>query len=411
MTRTIKDVFNDVCKDFVVDADLLKSIQRFEHGFTHRNAEHIEFFGGHLLGVDKVRFLPTDWAMLFDSVFKIDDTELEKQMHSIPSINKDHTVASDVLNLTCIWVTYRILNTAPNKSMTKEDLLHGAINALLIFQYKVLTSKIANDFKFTANKDLMTTVYANLSMKFSIKRYGSWAALLRARAEDVIGDKSVHYKTIRSFDDDYRVKYIVTDIQGRLRSIVKEHWDEINAVLDSNEIIATMTANVETEEGLSVKELDRHFSSYLTYIQSVTGEPSNFIKDELVKIISSAMQVMAPINLRIMLIYISEHYQEDHHGQIENMIEKIMIHAFEFLRTRYEGSMSTPNLALIITELKGMYQSSRSTDKLLFELREQIDKVIHRKLKGISSAQVAAVRVGIALYVVLRALTKKKYAA
>ena len=411
MTRTITDIFNDVCKDFVVDADLLKSIQRFEHGFTHRNAEHIEFFGGHLLGVDKVRFLPTDWAMLFDSVFKIDDTELEKQMHSIPSINKDHTVASDVLNLTCIWVTYRILNTAPNKSMTKEDLLHGAINALLIFQYKVLTSKIANDFKFTANKDLMTTVYANLSMKFSIKRYGSWAALLRARAEDVIGDKSVHYKTIRSFDDDYRVKYIVTDIQGRLRSIVKEHWDEINAVLDSNEIIATMTANVETEEGLSVKELDRHFSSYLTYIQSVTGEPSNFIKDELVKIISSAMQVMAPINLRIMLIYISEHYQEDHHGQIENMIEKIMIHAFEFLRTRYEGSMSTPNLALIITELKGMYQSSRSTDKLLFELREQIDKVIHRKLKGISSAQVAAVRVGIALYVVLRALTKKKYAA
>lgn len=409
--KNIKTVFETVCRDLVVNPALLDRIQRFEHSFTHRNAEHIEFFGGHLLGVDRVRFLPGDWGTLFDDVFQIDDTELEKQLHALPSINKDHTVASDVLNLSCVWMTHRILTTKPTKDLTKEMIYNGAMNALLIFQYKVLTSKIANDFKFDANKDLMTTVYASLSLKFSIKRYGSWSALLRARAADVLSSESIHYNSLRTLDDDYKTKYIVTDMQGRLRSIVKEHWDVINAVKDGDSVIQTATSTIETDDGASVKELERFFPAYLTYLHSIVGEPSNFIKDELIRIIAAAMHTMSPLHLRTVLTYVSDSYREGQDDLIEKTLDQIMTHAFEFIRTRYKGSMSTPDLAFIIKELRGMYTSSRSTDDLLLKLRVNIDKVIHRKLKGISPAATASVRVGFALYVVLRALTKKKYSS
>jgi hypothetical protein len=167
---------------------------------------------------------------------------------------------------------------------------------------------------------------------------------------------------------------------------------------------------MDTPDGISVKELDRHFPAYTNYLHSIVGEPTNFIKDDLMRIIADAVHTMSPIYLRTVLTHISENYQQDG-GLIEETLNDIMTHTYEFLRTRYKGSMSTPDLALILTEIKGVYMSARSTDSALLKLRVNIDKVIGRKLKNISPAATAALRVGIALYVILRTLTKKKYAA
>jgi hypothetical protein len=407
MAKNIKEVFAQVASNLIVNEALIKRIHLFERGFTHRNQNHIEFFGGNLLGVEKVRFLPKDWNTLFDDVFQIDDYELERNLHSLPSVNKDHIVASDILNLTCVWLVHKIFNSTLSPVLKEQ----GMIDTLLILQYKVLTSKLARDFPFPANKELMTTVYATLSKKFYIKQYGSWSALLRARAMDVINPDSIHYDTIRVFEKDKAVQYMVTDIQGRIRDIVKNHWDTINKVKESDKLIATTSSTIETEEGTTMKDLQRGLVTYRTYIQSVAGEPSNFIKDELIKIIAAAMHTMSPVFLREALLYISENYGMDADGKIELMVNEVMVHAIEFLHTEYKGSMTTPNIALIISKLRGMYMSSRSTDAALLELRNLIDLVVMRKLKGRSPAAIAAVRVGVALYIVLRALTRKHFAA
>ena len=404
MAHTIKEVFDKVASNLVVDAALIQRIHLFERQFTHRNQDHIEFFGGNLLGVERVRFLAKDWNDLFDTIFEIDDNELRIQLHALPSVNKSHIVASDVLNLTFVWIVHRIWNSKLSNTLKHQ----GMIDTLLIFQYKVLTSKLANDFKFLANKELMTTVYASLSKKFYIKQYGSWGALLRARAEDVISDMSIHHNTIVKFDKDKAVQYMVTDIQGRIRDIVKNHWDLINEIKNSDRIITNLSSTIETEDGTAVRDLQRGLTIYRTYIQSIVGEPTNFIKDPLMTMVSHALKTMSPTFLKDALYYISENYGMDD-GLIEKMVDEVMIHAIEFLHTEYKGSMATPDLAHIISKLRGMYQSSRSTDPTLLDLRVLIDKVITRRLKGRSEASIAAVRVGVALYIVLRALTKKHF--
>jgi hypothetical protein len=402
---SIKDVFAKYA-NIKIDEALIKRIHHFEQEFTHRNEEHIEFFGGNLLGVNKVRFLPKDWANWFDNVLNVDDVELESALHDLKTVNKNHNVASDVMNLTCIWLTHAILNSKLNATLKHR----GAVDTLLVFQYKVLTSKLSKDFKFNANRELMTTVYASLSKKFSIKQYGSWGALLNARAEDVISKGSIHYNTLMNFDNDLKIQYIATDMQGRLRDIVKNHWDVINSIRESDKKIMTTSATIDTDDGAAVVDMSRSIVVYKDYINSVVGERTNFIKDELIKVIASAMTTMSPVFLRDALEHVSDNYQLDG-GEIEGIINGIMVHAFDFLSHRYQGNMRTPDLAYIVTTLRGIYMSSRTKDMLLLKLRDDIDAMLKRKLRGRSEAAIAAVRTGLMLYVVVRALTKKHYSA
>lgn len=406
MAESIKTVFEKAASNLKIDKALIERLRNYEKEFTHRNEDHIKFFGGNLLGVERVRFLPRDWENWFDNVLKIDDVELERDLHSLPTINPEHVVASDVMNLSCVWLVHAIYKSNLSQSLKEE----GMVNALLIFHYKVLTSKLARDFKFPANEDFMATVYASLSKKFHIKQHGYWGALLRAKVLDVLSKSSIHLKTIEMFDNDKNILYMVTDMQTRMRQIISNHWDVINKIKESDKLIVTTAATYETDEGLSVKDLQRSIVAYKNYIHTVAGEPSNFVKDDLVKIVVAAMHTMTESFLRDSLVYISENYQLDS-GDIEQMIDDVIVHAFDFLHQEYKGNLTTPDLAFIISKLRGIYMSSRSTDPALLKLRVLIDKVIMRKLKGRSAAAIAAVRVGVALYIVLRALTKKHYAA
>lgn len=401
--KNILDVFNNKAK-IPIDKDLIKRLQHFEQSFVHRNQEHIDFFGGTLLGVNKVRFLPNDWENWFDNVLRIDDIELRVALHNLPTINKKFKVSSDVMNISCIWLCHAIY-----ASTLPENLKHqGMVDALLIFQYKVLTSRIAKDFRYTANKETMIAVYANMSLKYDIKAHGSWGALLIARAEDVISESSIHKNAIRTFNDDKEILYCVTDMQTRIRSIINNYWEMINEVRASDTKIIQASSMITNDQGLSMLDLHRSIPVYKDYLHSVVSERTNFIKDEIIKIVSVAMTTMSPIFLREVLEYMSDKYLLDD-GLIENVINDVIIHAFTSIKDDFTGTMKLPDLPFIVRKLRGVYQSSKSTDQNLLQLRINVDKMITRKLKGRSIAAVAAVRVGLMLYLVIRAFAKKSY--
>lgn len=403
--KNILEVFNTYAK-IDINKDLVKRLHSYEQEFVHRNQDHIEFFGGNLLGVNKVRFLPQDWTRWFDDVLKIDDLTLREHLHKLPSINKKFKVTSDVMNISCIWLCHAIAAS----DLPDAQKHQGMIDALLVFQYKVLTSKIAWDFRFTANKETMIAVYANMSMKYDIKRYGSWGNLLRARAEDVISKESIHHDAIFQFKEDKGILYCISDMQTRLRSIVYNHWELINSVQDSDAKILQSSNMINTDAGAAMLDLHRTIPMYKDYIHSVVGERTNFIKDEIIKVIAQAMNTMYPSFLREVLEHISDQYLLDD-GLIERIIDNIIIHAFTSLKEDFTGMLNMPGLPMIIRNLRGIYQSSKSTDPNLLTLRKDIDRMITRKFKGRSPTSVAAVRTGLMLYVVVRALAKKNYSA
>lgn len=401
--KNILEVFNNKA-NIAVDKDLVKRLHNYEQEFVHRNSDHIEFFGGNLLGVNKVRFLPSDLDKWFDDVLQIDDRELRIALHNLPSINKKFKVTSDVMNISCLWLCHAI-----SKANLPEAIKHeGMINALLIFQYKVLTSRLSRDFKYTANKETMIAVYANMSLKYDIKQYGSWGALLKARAEDVISTTSIHKDAIWKFNNDKEILYCISDMQTRIRSIINNHWDIINSVMESDAKIVQTSSMISADQGLAMLDLHRSIPIYKDYLHTVVSEESNFIKDEIIKIVSVTMTTMPPVFLREALRYMSDQYLLDD-GLVEKVIDDVIIHAFTSLKDDFTGAMKLPDMPFIIRKLRGIYQSSKSTDPILLDLRKNIDKMLLRKLKGRSPATLAAVRVGLMLYLVIRALAKKSY--
>jgi hypothetical protein len=59
-SQLVLDAFEKCCGHLPIDATLAKAIIQYETRFVTKNADHIAFFGGHLLGVNPVKFLPSD---------------------------------------------------------------------------------------------------------------------------------------------------------------------------------------------------------------------------------------------------------------------------------------------------------------------------------------------------------------
>lgn len=409
MDIDIKAVFDRLATDVKVNQGLVDRLSRFETEFTHRNKEHIDFFGGNLLGVEKVRFLPSDYARFFDEVVRTDDTELQRALHALPSINADWVVSSDVFNITSMWLIHVIHVIGQDTSMSKETRHKGMLAAALIFNYKVLTSKLAHDFKFPADRDTAIAVYAALNKKYSLKRYGSWGALLLARAEDMIVENGLHWRTIQEFRPDKKVLYMITDSQGRIRDIVKTLWDVLSAIRASDAKIITTSSMVTIDGESEMGDLNRKIVAYKNYIHSIAGTETSFIKPELVMVVSGFMRTMNPDYFLEALKHICKGYSGLNNAKYELLIDETMIHAFDHLAREQRERHRTINLESVVVKLRGQYQAAKTTDPDMLNLRKLADEIVAIPLGRRSASAQAAVRTGIMIYIVLRALTRNYY--
>lgn len=219
-------LFESYCEHLAIDTKLAKRLAQYQAGFRTRNEDHIRFFGGKLLGVEVVRFLPRDRDAWFEEILQADDSELTGVVHDLPSIDPSFYVSSDAMNLSCAWLLHRLQNS----HLSAKEKTEAMVNVGLILSYKYLTSLLSNYFKYPADRATAEAAYASLSNKFLIKKYGSWYALLRAFAEHLIDPKGLWWDVIVKMHDDKRVVDMVNDIQGRIRSIVKNIYAEFMLV-------------------------------------------------------------------------------------------------------------------------------------------------------------------------------------
>lgn len=409
MDQNIKAVYVRLARGVVIDAALVKRLQRFVTEFTHRNPDHLDFFSGNLLGVEKVRFKPSDWENFFDVVVKVDDTELRTALMMLPVFEPYGIVGRDVMNITCMWLIHAIENSKLSPELKHQGMMCSA----LIFNYKVLTSKLANDFKFPADRETAIAVYAELNKKYSLKKHGSWSALLDARAEDIIKEGGLHWPTIQTFTPDAGtpgVLYMVTDSQGRIRDLIKTLWEVLERVRKSDAKIVTTGSHITIDGVMEVGDMTRHLLTYKHYIHSVAGTRDSFIKEDLVDVISMAMHTMNPDYFVQTLEHISDQYHGRDAERYETLFDEVMIHAFTFLSKEKQQRNRGFDLANTIVKLRGIYMAARSTDPYMLELRRLADEIVGESLRGRAASAQASVRTGVLLYIVLRALTRSYYA-
>lgn len=402
--ETIKSVFEDAAPDFVVDQKLIHRLAEFERNFVNRNEDHIAFFGGQLTGVNPMRFSPSDRDRWFTEVLDIDDLLVEDGIKRLPH-DQTWVRANDVFNLSCVWVLHRILNSNLSPSMKEK----GAKLSIQIMQYKLLGSLLYRNFRYPADEGTAQATLAAMSRKFLIKTSKSWHDLLEKRAIEMASPRSVHrtaYMTMRT--DDGVIK-MVHDIQNRLKELIKS----------INKIFYDLHARgVKVRSESSVREIDgsvvlmdktRQYSTFIRYLHQVMDDPRSFVRDDLVDVVADSMHTMNPRLLVETLEWMSKNRLAPRHDYITELADETLIYAFELIASDRKLYNSRGGLTPLIAKLRSMYMASRMSNESLLRTKELSEKVVKSAISSRNDSVIAAVRTGVQLYLVLRAMAMQYY--
>lgn len=404
--ETIKSVFEEITKDIVIDQKFVERIHKFERSFANRNEDHIAFFGGNLMGVHPMRFRSVDRESWFTDVLEIDDLVLEDSIRKLKSIDPSWHRANDVMNLSCAWTVYAILNSKHLSKVWKEQ---GAIDTFLILQYKYLGSLMSHWFPYPADQATMLAVYSELSRKYSLKVAGSWNVLLRTRTEELLSSRSVHHQAITTLTSDKSVIYMVNDIQGRLREIVKSMTAVFYDLKSRGIKIHTEKAVTLIDGSAVVKDKSKRYSTYIRYINEVISDKNSFIRAELIAVISDAMHTMPPKLLEDTLEWMSINHRSDKHEEVETLIKETLLHAFDLISNHKELVGKNTGLMPLLTKLRSLYMASRMSDAALLHNKQLAESIVLNSIKSKNSSVIASVRTSLQMYIVLRTMAMSFY--
>lgn len=405
MSESIKSVFEQECSHIKINTQFARRISQFERDFVNRTEDHIEFLGGNLIGSPPFRFHSTDRNHWFDDVLEIDDVVLKSELHALESIIPEHKVSSDPFSLSIAYVVHAL--EVSNLSQRQKE--EAQVDVIKVMHYRFLSSLMSNYFKYEPDRSLLQATYAALNYKFALKREGSWAKLIESRSRDVISRNSIHRKTIERFDDDEAIKRLITDVQGRIREVVKKITRVFYEVRDSQARVVSKSALINLEGELQLRSLVRKDSQYKDYIHSIISDKSTLIRKELVEIIIDIQHTMPERHLHSVLEYMSDNYGSRGDKDISPLVDEIVIHAFEYIsrnRSEFGGNL---DLGKLLERLRSLYMSSRSTDPSLLKIRELALNIVNRSVRSNNNSLLASIRTGVVLYIVLRTFAMKYY--
>lgn len=400
--KNIKSIMDAHFSHLTIDAKFLNAIHQYGVTWLNRSEDHIHFFGGNLLGVYPIRYTSSDRNEFLDVLLGIDESVVRKEIVSLPHIDDEWKRATDMVNISCVYLVHRIMNSSLSTSQKEK----GMTDVLTILHYKLFSSLMAHFFRYPADEKTATATYAALSKKYAIKQKGTWGGVMEQRAHDIFSSSSIHYQTIKKFNDDAAIVYMITDIQGRLRNMVKNIWVVFDEIRTSDAKILTTGGTIELDGKIVVRDVSRLLSDYSRYLNEIILDKNRFIKDELIQVISSAQYTMPQELLIQALTFISDNHSKQN---VRKFLDEVLLHAFEFVTQDKVGKESMSDLSILLSRLRALYMASRSSHPALLIIRDLGSQILKKSVNTRSESTLASVRTGTCLYIVLRIFTKNYY--
>lgn len=404
MAKNIKSIFDEHGSKIKFDRSLLKALTGYGSEFVNSSEDHINFFGGNAIGVYPVRFKTSDRHVFLIDILKLDEVPIRNEVKNLDTVDEDWVRGTDVMNLSCLWLAHRFKNS----TMSAKEKYEGMYQCMLILNYKFITSLMFRFFPHPVNPSLSQMIYDELSLKYTLKKEGSWMGLMKERAKDIISEDGVHAETLTNFDNDDAIQYMITDIQGRLRSIIKNLW-EVLAEIRTKEMKRHKLSYFSDLEGdIVIKDMSKKYSTYRDYIEKVISSPiSEFIKPDLVKVIGELVPTMPQPLLTGAIISFHEQYTNKN-KTVKKWFDLIIIHCFEQVLSKPETAKKVHNLPELLVYMLSLYKASKAKGDVE-TMRELGEKFIKKHVKNDNSSVIAAVRTGLMLYILLRTFSKDHY--
>jgi hypothetical protein len=408
---TIVDLFDIHFADVRIDRMLCKRIIDYTTRYMNRNEDHSAFFGGALLGVNPIRFFPSDRDEWFDNVLGVNEELLQHDFLKLEIIDPSHNVNSDVYNHIPAYLSRRINQDMSLPINLREEAMIALFTMLHI---KYMTSLFVTRFKYPAKREVAEATFMALNYKWDIRRLGSWHALIRDRALSIIG-KDTNY-TPHIFGrgptlTDYWSTRIVTDTQTRIREVINKMYAVyIRCLNEGSRVVTTSDMGVSTDGEAFLRDKVGGYPAYLHYIHEVVQNENNFIRPELLGVIERSMiDSMPSAPFEQTLKYITNNVNLPKTKYINEMIDECLLYAFDFMQSIRTQVARNNDLEGLITKIRARIMASRSSDSRVLYLRETGEKLVKEATGLRNPAVLAACRTGVMLYLILRTLTKSYY--
>lgn len=427
MSDPLKKIMDDAFDHIKFDGSLCQKLIRLDVAFVNKNEDHVHFFGQGYIGVERVSFTSSNRDDFFIDTFSIDETDLQKKIThaamvvqseyeekrkkdrnlSRPSFDPNFENSQDPLNISCLYIVYRLRQS---KSISKQLCEQAQLSTLNYLNYAFLTSLIRKYYPYPPDPDIARATFAALSQKYLIKQLGSWHELVKYRSNSVLAESGVWADVINTFSNCDRTSQCINDLKGRMNS----HVGEITTLfhqLHRQGTKLTTDSSVFMHDGEKIlKEADRGHSAYTNYILGVIPDKTDFIKGELVDAICALLPTCSPKNLKEVLLWYSGNYTSltASHGLYKS-IDKILEHAYAYVLDDPKMFRKSKDLVALLNKFKGTYTSSRNNDEVLNLLRSILtDGII--KITNINNyGRASAIRNAFMLYIVARTFTMEHY--
>lgn len=400
----IKSIMDEHGKHLRFDSRLVGQLERFVQNFINKSPEHVKCLGSNLTGVNRLSWSLDDRLEWEENFLQIDGRELRQAILAIPHMDDVGRVAGDNFNISCCWLAHRFYKSDLPPRVKEK----GMKLSMDILQYKLLSSIHSHYFKYPVDQNVAEATYAELSRKFDIKRYGSWRAVLDSRSENIIATGEIHEQTIRQFDDDIAIVKMIQDIQFRLRDKIKNIWEVMANVIEKDMKFGSVSSTIELDGALVTRDIERLSTEYIHFIKEAAAERDRFIKPDLVDVIESVMSTMPEKPFEQLLVIFTEKVSKSDKNALQ-LVELTMEHLFNVVLADRKTTMRMNDIPAVLNRIRGLYTASRSNNDILEQMKEITEKFVRKDVKIVNNANVAALRTGLLLYLVLRAMVKDHY--
>lgn len=405
MESNYKSIMEKYTAHVKFDGALAKRLNIFANKFVNKNDDHINFFGSNLSGVYSVYFTTMDKnEFMIDVVGDIDDMGIRKEVRNLPDVGSTWVVATEPVTIVCMYLVHKFLNSELPEKVKRQAMMDAA----MIAHFKFITSLMNHYFTYNVNISTALATYSALSRKYTIKQEGTWYKTIERRVTDLLFEQDSWKKEIQTFSPDTQIVKMLSDIQYRMRSMVKNIADVTYRLHDQGIGVDTNADMISSDDGLKVKDVTRLQSGYQDYLLDTIVEPKSLIKPELVHLIGQAVTTMPEPPLYDVLLHVSEKARERDRN-VNTLCTEIIIYVFNYLQKEGMSDQALNDISMLIEKMKSLITASKTNDPAVLKMRRLSDKLVKKGSSTRSPAALSGLRTGLILYLIIRTLTKQHY--
>jgi len=380
---------------------LYKKMRNFFLYWLYRSKDHLDFISSNLIGVHTIKFTEDD-AQRFYLIFDIDQEKLKKDLHKLHDINPAFNVASNPryhLIMYLMHFTHTHIKNVEEKDKTIMETFY-------IFSVMVYSSLMTRYFSHNLDKDIALTVYEKLPRRFILKREGSWKGVFEYFGQYVT-HKGLHEKALIKYNTK-DVTLVITDMQGKIRSTVKELTRMVYMVMDINTARESRSVlGHDDEQGEIMVDIVSDTKQYHNAVLNTVYKPREFFYEDYITIMKNIYPNLYPKELKQTVLFMSENYTK-HKRTIDSLLETAVNANIHYL---YKSELYPPydkSIIDVVKFLRGYWISSTVQDKENKKFKKEAADFVRLATNKKTKRVIVTVVTSLAIYIMLIAIKYSK---